>query len=176
MAEKRPARAAGTGRREGKSVGGRRAEAADGGAAMKVKDVMVKDVVTIDSLASLVDAARRMRDENVGLLPVVEGDRVHGVVTDRDLVVRAMAENADPSATRVVECASTDPICARPDWSLDQALNTMAQAQVGRLPVIDDRDHVVGIVTLSSLALRSREKEEALEAAAEVSRRSARAS
>lgn len=140
----------------------------------RVAQVMVADVVTIEPSASLVTAARRMRDANVGMLPVVERGRVVGVITDRDLVVRAMADEADPATTHVGDCMSADVIPAHPDWPTERAIVTMAQAQVGRLPVLDDEDRLVGVVTLSSMAFRSRHKAVALEAAQEVSRRSAR--
>jgi CBS domain-containing protein len=136
---------------------------------------MVADVVTIDPSASLADAARRMQDANVGMLPVVDGDRVVGVITDRDIVVRAVARQRDPATTPVSECLSRDVIPAHPDWPTAQAIITMAQAQVGRLPVLDDDHRLVGVVTLSSMAFRSRHKIVALEAAQEISRRSARA-
>jgi CBS domain-containing protein len=135
---------------------------------------MVADVVTIDPSSSLVAAARAMREANVGMLPVVDRDRVVGIITDRDIVVRAVAGGADPATTRVGQCLSDGVIPAHPDWSTEQAIVTMAQAQVGRLPVLDDDDRLVGVVTLSSMAFRSREKDVALEAAQEVSRRSAR--
>ena len=141
----------------------------------RVREVMVADVVTIDPSASLTDAARRMQDANVGMLPVVDGGRVVGVITDRDIVVRAVARQRDPAATPVRECLSKDVIPAHPDWPTAQAMITMAQAQVGRLPVLDDDQRLVGVITLSSMAFRSRHKAVALEAAQEVSRRSARA-
>jgi CBS domain-containing protein len=139
-----------------------------------VRDVMVKDVVSIEPSASLTDAARKMEDANVGMLPVVEEGRVLGVITDRDIVVRAVAREADPASTAVGDCLSIDAIVAHPDWTTERAMQTMAQAQVGRLPVLDDDNRLVGVVTLSTMAFRAPEKEEALEAAQEVSRRSAR--
>jgi CBS domain-containing protein len=140
----------------------------------RVADVMVADVVTIEPAESLITAARRMREANIGMLPVVHGDRVVGVLTDRDLVVRGMARDADPATTRVKECMSDAVIPAHPDWPTERAIVTMAQAQVGRLLVLDDDERLVGVVTLSSMAFRSRHKAIALEAAREVSRRSAR--
>jgi CBS domain-containing protein len=133
---------------------------------------MVRDVVTIKPSASLADAAKRMLDSNVGILPVVESGRVLGVITDRDLVVRALARTGDLGSMAVSDCATSDPVVAHPDWNVDQAMETMAQAQIGRLPVVDDRNALAGIVTLSSLALRSRKDRETLETAKEVSRRS----
>jgi CBS domain-containing protein len=140
----------------------------------RVADVMVADVVTIEASAPLITAARRMREANIGMLPVVDNGRVVGVLTDRDLVVRGMAHEVDPATTRVRECMSDGVIPAHPEWSTERAIVTMAQAQVGRLPVLDDDDRLVGVVTLSSMAFRSRHKAVALEAAQEVSRRSAR--
>jgi CBS domain-containing protein len=140
----------------------------------RVADVMVRDVLTIDASSMLAEAAQMMRDGNVGVLPVVERGRLRGLLTDRDLVVRAMARNMDAAATPVRYVASEDLACARPEWDVEDAMRVMADCQVGRLPVVDDDERVVGIVTLSSLALRSREERDALHAAQQVSRRSAR--
>jgi CBS domain-containing protein len=142
----------------------------------KVRDIMVQDVVSIEPAASLTDAARAMEEANVGMLPVVQDGKVLGVITDRDIVVRAVARDADPASTAVGDCLSINAIVAHPEWNTEQAMRTMAQAQVGRLPVLDDEDQLVGVVTLSSLAFRAPEKVEALEAAQEVSRRSAKRS
>lgn len=139
-----------------------------------VADVMVRDVVSVAPSATLGEAARRMRDANVGALPVVVDGRVRGMVTDRDLVVRGLARGLDPGTATVSECATIPVACARPEWDVQQAMETMTQCQVGRLPVIGDDDRLIGIVTLSSLALRSAEQAEALQTAQEVSRRSSR--
>jgi len=139
-----------------------------------VNDVMIRNVVTIDASATLLQAAEVMRDANVGMLPVMEGDVLRGIVTDRDLVVRAMTRDIRPSDVSVEQCLTEPPRCAEPDWSLDEAMEEMARQQVGRLPIVDASGRVLGVVTLSSLALRSPKQQEALETAQEVSRRSAR--
>ena len=139
-----------------------------------VNDVMIRDVVTVDASATLLDAARLMQEANVGMLPVMEEDAVRGIVTDRDLVIRAMTRDIRPSEARVGDCLSEPPRCAEPDWSLDEAMEEMARQQVGRLPIVDPGGRIIGVVTLSSLALRSPRQQEALETAQEVSRRSAR--
>ena len=139
-----------------------------------VNDVMIRNVVTIDASATLLQAAEVMRDANVGMLPVMEGDVLRGIVTDRDLVVRAMTRDIRPSDVSVEQCLTEPPRCAEPDWSLDEAMEEMAPQQVGRLPIVDAGGRVLGVVTLSSLALRSPKQQEALETAQEVSRRSAR--
>jgi CBS domain-containing protein len=140
----------------------------------KVRDVMIPAVVTIEPSATLIDAARRMKDANVGVLPIVDGGILRGIVTDRDLVVRAMADGVDPARTPVADCATRDLVCARPDTSIEDAMEVMADCQVGRLPVVDRDDRLVGILTLSSMALRSRDGDDALDTAKQVSKRSAR--
>ncbi|MBI2205455.1 MAG: CBS domain-containing protein [Candidatus Rokubacteria bacterium] len=140
----------------------------------RVGDVMVKNVVTIDASATIQEAAQRMRESNIGVLPVVDGGRLRGVITDRDLVIRGVARGMDAAHTPIRYIATEDLACARADWDVDAAMQAMSDCQVGRLPVVDDAHRVVGIVTLSSLALRAREDRETLHTAAEVSRRSAR--
>jgi CBS domain-containing protein len=142
--------------------------------AMRIQDVMVREVVTIDASATVVEAAQRMAEANVGVLPVIDDGELCGVVTDRDLVVRVLAREADPRFTRAGDCATTEVVAARPEWNVDQALELMSRHHVGRLPVVDDDERPIGMVTLSSLTLRSRGVEEALSAAKEVSRRSAK--
>jgi len=139
-----------------------------------VRDVMVGDVVTIDASASLVEAAQTMKEANVGILPVVSGGRLRGLITDRDIVVRAIADGANPASTTVGDCATRDLICARPDTALGEAMEVMAECQIGRLPVVNDENQIVGMVTLSSLALRSKEEIDAFHTAREVSKRSAK--
>jgi CBS domain-containing protein len=115
-----------------------------------------------------------MEDANVGMLPVVEDGKVLGVITDRDIVIRAVAREADPASTAVGDCLSGDAIVARPEWTTDRAMQTMAEAQVGRLPVLDEEERLVGVVTLSSMAFRAPDKDGALATAQQVSKRSAR--
>jgi len=140
----------------------------------RVGDLMVHNVLTIEGTATLQEAAQRMREGNVGVLPVVEAGRLRGVVTDRDLVVRGMARGMDAAQTPVRYIATEDLACAKADWDIGDAMRVMSDCQVGRLPVVDDEERVIGMVTLSSLALRSPEERETLHAAQEVSRRSAR--
>jgi CBS domain-containing protein len=151
-----------------------RKTARKGGDKTQVKDVMVDDVLTIDSTATMLEAAERMRDANIGMLPVMEDGVLRGVVTDRDLVVRGMGRDARPSEVQVADCLTEPARYAEPEWSLDDAMVEMARQHVGRLPVIDAAGKIIGVVTLSSLALRAGRKEETLDTAREVARRSAR--
>src|ERR1043165_7432880 len=89
----------------------------------RVEDVMVRNVHTIDAQMNLTQAAQRMRDANVGVLPVVEGGRLRGIVTDRDLVIRGMASGADPSSMRVGDVATHSLVAARPDWDIQRAMD-----------------------------------------------------
>jgi CBS domain-containing protein len=140
----------------------------------RIGAVMVRDVVAIDPSASVLDAANRMREANVGLLPIVENGQLRAVLTDRDLVVRALARRADPRATAAIECATREPTTAQPDWDVDEALHVMARDQIGRLPVVDDDGQLVGVVTFGSILLRGEQDREAVDAARHVSRRAAR--
>jgi CBS domain-containing protein len=141
----------------------------------RVADIMIQEAVTIDPTATLAEAAQRMREANVGMLPLVEHGVLRGVLTDRDLAVRAVAQGLDPSRTTAAECATMQNlVTARPGWSADEALRVMAERQVGRLPVTDDDGRLLGVVSLSSLVLRSGKERPALETAKAVSKRSAR--
>ncbi len=144
------------------------------GGGRRVGDVMVRNVVTIEASATIQEAAQRMRESNIGVLPVVDNGRLRGVITDRDLVIRGVARGMDAAHTPIRYIATEDLACARADWDVEDAMQVMSDCQVGRLPVVDDAHRVVGIVTLSSLALRSREERETLHTAQEVSKRSAR--
>src|SRR5919198_5179647 len=105
----------------------------------------------------IVEAARLMRDENVGSLPVSEEGKLVGMLTDRDIAVRVVAEGKSLESTTVGEVFSRNPVAARPDQDLDEALQLMAQHQVRRLPVVED-DRLVGILAQADVALEEKEK------------------
>jgi CBS domain-containing protein len=119
--------------------------------AMRVEDVMTPAPRTVASSASVVEAARLMRDEDVGALPVADDGQVVGVVTDRDLVVRVLAEGADPESTRVADVTSGGTVTVTPDQDLEEALRLMASHQVRRLPVVEG-DRLVGILAQADVA------------------------
>jgi CBS domain-containing protein len=93
-----------------------------------------------------------MRDENVGLAPIVEGDRLIGTVTDRDIAIRVVAEGKDPTETTVREAASTNVVTIDPQQDLNEALRLMAQHQVRRLPVVEEDGRLVGVVAQADVA------------------------
>ena len=118
---------------------------------MRVEDVMTPHVDSVAPDTPLAVAARRMRDENVGCLPVADGDRLVGMVTDRDLVVQVLAKDLDATKVVVSEVATENPIIASPEEPLDSALQRMAQEQVRRLPVVED-GRLVGILAQADVA------------------------
>ena len=123
-----------------------------------VKDAMTGDVKTAAPSQSLTDVARLMKQEDVGSVPVVDGERLIGVVTDRDIVVRGIADGSDPHAIKAGDIASRDVVTVRPDDDLDAALRLMAQHQVRRLPVVDD-GQLVGVVAQADVAHEAKEKD-----------------
>src|SRR3954464_12964633 len=117
-----------------------------------VRDLMSSNPCSIDSDKSIAHAAKMMRDEDVGLAPIVEGDRLVGTVTDRDIAIRVVAEGKDPESTKVKEIASTDLVTVAPQQGLDEALRLMAQHQVRRLPVVEEDGRLVGVVAQADVA------------------------
>ena len=120
-----------------------------------VKDVMTPGPTSIASDEFVVEAARRMLSQDVGSLPVVEGDKLVGMVTDRDLVLQVVAKDLDPHKVTVSDVCSESPVTAQPEESLDDALQRMAKEQVRRLPVVTD-GRLVGILAQADIARTAR--------------------
>jgi CBS domain-containing protein len=133
-----------------------------------IRDVMTSNPTTCETSAKVTDAARVMAQEDVGPIPVVESGRVVGIVTDRDIVVRVVAEGRDPSSITVGEIASSDLATVGPDTDLDEALRVMAQRQVRRLPVVEG-ERLVGIVAQADVA-RAADEEKTGEVVQQISR------
>jgi CBS domain-containing protein len=117
-----------------------------------IRELMTDKPCSIDADKSVAYAAKMMRDEDVGLAPIVEGDRLIGTLTDRDIAVRVVAEGRDPESTTAREVASTDLVTVDPQHELDEALRLMAQHQVRRLPVVEEDGRLVGIVAQADVA------------------------
>ncbi len=113
----------------------------------QIKDVMTSDVVTVAPGTSTVDAARVMIEQEKGPLPVVEGERVVAIVTDRDLIARVVAAGRDPKSVTVDEVATTDLVTAEPDLDVDDARRLLAEHQLDRLLVVEGGDRLVGILS-----------------------------
>jgi CBS domain-containing protein len=117
-----------------------------------VRDAMTEHPRSIGPSASVVEAARLMRDEHIGSLPITDGDTLVGVITDRDITTRVVAEAADLATTSVGDVYSQNLVSVQPDKELEEALQLMARHQVRRLPVVEN-GRLVGIVAQADIAL-----------------------
>ena len=120
--------------------------------AQTVREVMTRDVVTLPRDASIVEAARLMRDNGIGDVVVTDGERAEGIVTDRDIVIRAVADGKEPGSVRLDQVVSEDLTAVAPDDSVDRAVQIMRQRAIRRLPVVE-AGKPVGIVSLGDLAV-----------------------
>src|SRR2546425_5901862 len=113
---------------------------------MKLKDIMTEKVEVVAPECSLYEAARKMRDLDVGVLPVCDGERLVGMLTDRDLTTRAVAEGRDPKSSIVRESMTPEIVYCFEDQDTHEAEELMAQKQIRRLPVLNRDKRLVGIV------------------------------
>jgi CBS domain-containing protein len=118
----------------------------------QVKEVMTERPITLDKDATLADAARMMRDQGIGDVIVVEGEDAEGIVTDRDIVIRAVAEGADPNTTRLGQVISAELVSVAPDDPVERAIELMRERAVRRLPVLES-GKPVGVLSLGDLAV-----------------------
>src|SRR6476619_6499102 len=139
--------------------------------AESVRDAMTEDPRSVGASASVVEAARLMREEHIGSLPITDDEQLVGMITDRDITTRVVAEAADLEMTSVGDVYSRDLISVEPDKDLDEALQLMARHQVRRLPVVEN-GRLVGIVAQADIALKENEKKtgELVEAISEPSK------
>jgi CBS domain-containing protein len=117
-----------------------------------ISDVMTSNPRGVETSTPVAEAARIMKSEDVGSVPILEGDRLTGMLTDRDIAIRVVAEGKDPQSTTVGEVASRDVVTVDPQQNLDEALRLMAQHQVRRLPVVEEDGRLVGIVAQADVA------------------------
>ena len=118
----------------------------------RIRDLMTPNPRSLENGSSVVEAARLMRDEDAGIVPVVEGEKLVGTVTDRDIALRVVAEGRSPESTTVGEIASRELVTIDPQQDLDAALRLMARHQVRRLPVVEGDGRLVGIVAQADVA------------------------
>src|SRR2546422_463086 len=125
--------------------------------AESIRDVMTSNPRSLESGSNAVEAARLMRDEDVGIVPIVEGEKLVGTVTDRDIVIRVVAEGKTPESVTVGEIASRELVTIDPQQDLDDALRLMARHKVRRLPVVEEDGKLVGIVAQKDVAMHASE-------------------
>src|SRR5437764_14920942 len=123
-----------------------------GSGSRQIRDVMTPDPVCVSERDSIREVARIMAREDTGVVPVVDGKKIIGMITDRDIVVRLVAEGKDPANAHVNEAMTKNVRAVKEDDSVNDALNVMSSAQVRRVPVINDSNEIVGIVSMKDLA------------------------
>ena len=119
---------------------------------MQLSQIITRDVETIPPTATVREAAQRMRSRDVGSLPVCDGTRLLGMITDRDITVRAIADGRDPASTPVREAMTPDVVYAFEDDDLPKVARLMQDKQIRRLPVVNHEKKLVGIVALADVA------------------------
>ena len=122
---------------------------------MKVNEVITHDPQVIRPETALIEAAKKMKSLDIGMLPVCDGDRLVGVITDRDITVRGVAQGYDPKTARVQEVMTPEVIYCFDDEDVKEAAKKMEEKQVRRLPVLNREKRLVGIVSLGDLAVRT---------------------
>jgi len=125
-----------------------------------IRDLMTRDVITVQPDTTLKDAAQLMKARDFGSLPVTEGRKAIGLITDRDIAIRAVAEGRDPGSTRVADVMSKDVVTVRDTADFDEAKRIMHDRQLRRLPVVNDQGELVGYLAMAKIA-RNETPEEA---------------
>jgi CBS domain-containing protein len=125
----------------------------------KVREVMTDRPRCVTPETPISEAARLMKSDDVGSLPILEGERLAGIVTDRDIVLQAVAEEKDPRGMPVREVASRELVTIGPEEDLSEALKLMASHQVRRIPVVDEDSRLVGIVAQADIAREVKDKD-----------------
>jgi CBS domain-containing protein len=124
---------------------------------MQLKDVMTEKVETVRPDATLQEAAQKMKKLDVGPLPVCDGDRIVGMLTDRDITIRAIAEGRNPTETKVREVMTPDVLYCMEDQDVEEAAHLMQAKKVRRLAILNREKRLVGMVSLGDLATRGEE-------------------
>ena len=139
---------------------------------VRCRDIMTTSVKTATRDNTLQDVGSMMREGDMGSVPVVEGGRLVGIVTDRDIVVRSVADGRGPQ-TSVSEAMTTDIVSVRPDDFVFEAIRLMGDKQVRRVPVVDENGNLSGIIAMADIALEMEDEREIAEALEEISSGSA---
>ena len=124
----------------------------------KVHEVMTDRPRVVTPETTVSEAAQLMKTDDIGSLPILDGEQLAGMVTDRDIVIRAIAEGKDPRGMPVREVASRELVTVHADEELSSALQLMASQQVRRLPVVDDDGRLIGILAQADVAVEAKEK------------------
>jgi len=121
--------------------------------AMKIREMMTRETRSVSPSTPVIEAAGLMRLHDIGAVPVLDGDQIVGILTDRDIVIQAVADGDDPRTTLVGDIMSTGSISVFDDQPVDEAVELMQKFQVRRLPVLNRNNKLVGIVSLGDIAV-----------------------
>ncbi|MFL0246527.1 CBS domain-containing protein [Candidatus Clostridium stratigraminis] len=135
---------------------------------MKLKDIMTKDVATLNSEDTVERAAHLMKQYNIGSVPVCSGEEIIGIITDRDIAVRSVAEGENFKNQKVRDIMTSNPVIANQDMDIHDAARIMSERQIRRLPVVENKN-IVGIISLGDLAVENNLKDNAGEALSNIS-------
>ena len=136
---------------------------------MELRDIMTRDVEIVSGDASLQEAAAKMKKLDVGMIPVCDGDQLRGMLSDRDITIRATADGRDPTKTKVAEIMSKDIVYCLEDQEVEEAASLMEARQIRRLPVLNQDKRLVGIVSLGDIAVHTGDRDLAGETLQEIS-------
>ena len=136
---------------------------------MELRGIMTRDVEVVSAGASLKEAASKMKSLDVGLLPVCDGDRLQGILTDRDITIRATADGRDPKKTKVTAVMSTDLAYCLEEQEVEEAVSLMEARQIRRIPILNQDQRLVGIVSLADIAVHVRDRDLSGETLEEIS-------
>lgn len=139
---------------------------------MNAQDIMSKDPICVTPDTSLADAARLMKEENIGVVPVVDSEasrRLVGILTDRDIAIRAVAEGRDGTTTSVGHIMTADVRTSTASDSINDVMELMGREQVRRIPVVDDRGALVGIIAQADIVLEANDDRRAEKTVAQIS-------
>ncbi len=135
---------------------------------MKVKEIMSKDVASLNTEDSVERAAQLMKQYDVGSIPVCRQEKIIGIVTDRDIALRSIADGKDTKQQKVQEIMSSNPVVGSPDMEIDDAARIMSEKQIRRLPIVDNNS-LVGIVALGDISVEPTQQDSAEEALKNIS-------
>jgi CBS domain-containing protein len=135
---------------------------------MKVREIMTTELVAVPPSSSITDAARLMRDANIGNVLSMDQDRLVGILTDRDICIRVVADGRDTNASMVGDFMTRELFTGMPDWDVEDAADVMGEEQIRRLPIMED-GRLVGIISLGDIAVQPEEEDVASETLEEIS-------
>lgn len=127
---------------------------------MKVREIMTIEVATASPDSTLEEVASMMKEEDAGAIPVLDNDQLVGIITDRDIVLRCIAEGKDPTETNVEDILTDNLFTIEPDADLDEAARLMSERQIRRLPVVEDGE-LLGVISLGDIAVKEPDEDTA---------------